>query len=103
MSKRAVLILLVAALSERVGLAADWRPVDPAELKQKTPRVDPTADAEAIFWDVRIEDRWSGNDLSLIMSHYVRIKIFTERGKEQNATVEIPRFGKRSIGEVAAR
>ena len=36
------------------------------------------------------------------MSHYVRIKIFTERGKE-NATVEIPRFGKRSIGDVAGR
>src|SRR5688572_2066875 len=83
--------------------AVEWRPIDPAELAQKTPRVDPAADAEAILWDVRIEDRAQGGDVSLILTHYVRIKIFTDRGKEQFATVEIPRYGKRSIMDVAAR
>ena len=82
----------------------DWRPVTPAELSQKTPRVDPNADAEAIFWDVRIEDRLQGNtDLSLAMNHYIRIKIYTDRGKEEYGTIEIPRFGKRSISDVSAR
>src|SRR4051794_34176820 len=100
MSNRAILVLL-AALGAPAGWSLEWRPVDPAVLKQKAPRVDPAADAEAIFWDVRIEDRASNGALSLIMNHYVRIKIFTERGKEQHATVEIPRFGKRSIKEVA--
>ncbi len=85
------------------GFAVDWRPVTQSELAQKTPKVDPAADAEAIFWDVRIEDRLQGEDLSLAMNHYIRIKIFTDRGKEQFATVEIPRFGKRSIIDVAGR
>jgi hypothetical protein len=94
--------LLAGALAS-VSFAAEWRPIDPAELAQKTPRVDPAADAEAIFWDVRIEDRAQGGDLTLTLNHYIRIKIFTERGKEQFATVEIPRFGRRSINNVAAR
>ena len=83
--------------------AAEWRAVDPADLALKTPRVDSQADAEAMFWDIKIEDRLSGGDFSLAMNHYIRIKIFTDRGKEKFATVEIPRFGKRNISEVAAR
>jgi hypothetical protein len=83
--------------------AADWRPVDKYELTQKEPKVDPSADAEVIFWDVRIEDRLQGGDLSLALNHYIRIKIFTDRGKEQYSTVEIPRYGKRSISDVAGR
>jgi hypothetical protein len=85
------------------AFAVEWRPIDPSEIAQKTPRVDPAADAEAIFWDVRIEDKFDGNGLSLTMNHYIRIKIFTERGKEQFATVEIPRIGGRDISGVAAR
>jgi uncharacterized protein DUF3857/transglutaminase superfamily protein len=81
----------------------DWRPVTQSELTQKTPKVDPAADAEAIFWDVRIEDRFQGGDLSIDLHHYLRIKIFTDKGKEDFATVEIPRFGKRNISDVAAR
>lgn len=83
--------------------AADWRPVDPSELAQKTPRVDPNADAEAIFWDIRLEDKMDGGDLALSMNHYIRIKIFTDLGREKYATVEIPRSGKRSIHDVAGR
>ncbi len=83
--------------------AADWRPVDPSELMQKTPRVDPGADAEAIFWDIRLEDRLDGGDFSLAMNHYIRIRIFTDLGREKYATVEIPRYGKTSISDVAGR
>lgn len=91
------------ALTMITASGADWLPVGTAELSRKTPRLDKAADAEAIFWDVRIEDRLMGGDLSLTMIHYIRIKIYTERGKEQYSTVEIPRFGKRSISEVAGR
>ena len=52
-------------------------------------RVEPGADAEAIFWDVKIEDSLAGGDFHLTMSHYIRIKIFTALGKEKYATVEI--------------
>ncbi|MEO8025706.1 MAG: DUF3857 domain-containing protein, partial [Bryobacteraceae bacterium] len=83
--------------------AADWRPVSRAELEQKIPKVDPAADAEAIFWDISVEDRAQGGDPQTILNHYIRIKIFTERGKEDHSTVEIPRVGKRSIHDVAGR
>ncbi|HSP68390.1 MAG TPA: DUF3857 domain-containing protein [Bryobacteraceae bacterium] len=84
-------------------LAADWRPIDPAESAQKTARLDPAADAEILLWDVKVEDRLQGGDLSLQLNHYVRIKIFTSRGKEEQATVEIPRLGRRTINDVAGR
>ncbi len=103
MYKKIVLVIFAGTLCSTLASAVDWRPVDPAELAQKTPRVDPAADAEAIFWDIKIEDRVDGFSVQMVLNHYVRIKIFTSRGKEQHATVEIPRFGKRRITEVAAR
>src|SRR5262245_51195422 len=94
--------LLALLILSRSAYAVEWKAVDPAELAQKTPKVEASADAEVIFWDVRIEDRLMSGDLSLSMTHYVRVRIFTEKGKE-HATVEIPRYGKRSILDVAGR
>ena len=51
-----------------------WRPVTPAELQLKAAVAEPEADAEAIFWDVWIDDT-DIDDLS--MRHYVRLKVFT--------------------------
>ena len=65
----------------------DWREVSPAELQMKTSQVEPNADAEAIFWEVRLDDS-SSDDLS--RSHYVRVKIFTERGREKYSKFDIP-------------
>lgn len=45
--------LLVFFLSSLLP-AADWRPIDNNELAQKTPKVEAGADAEAIFWDIKI-------------------------------------------------
>ena len=58
----------------------DWRPISPDELSQKTPLVEPDADAEAIFWEVRVDDSKADE---LALKHYVRVKIFTERGRDQ--------------------
>ena len=68
----------------------DWRPVDAADLALKAPVVEKDADAEAIFWEVRIDDNPEGD---LIFSHYIRIKVFTERGRESQSKIDIP-FGK---------
>ena len=95
--------LLLLTLCAGMGTAENWRPVDPSEIAQKTPRVEPGADAEAIFWDVKVEDDASGGDLRLTLNHYIRIKIFTEHGKEQYAKVEIEQFGKRRIADIAGR
>ncbi len=78
----------------------DWREVTPAELAMKTPKVDPNADAEAIFWDVKIDDS-SSDDLS--RSHYVRVKIFTERGREKYSKFDIPFYKGMKIKDLSAR
>jgi len=65
-----VACLMFAAVT---AVAEDWRPIDPAHLAQKEPIVEKDADAEAIFWEVRIND--SAQDL--VFSHYIRIKVFT--------------------------
>ncbi|MCM3874698.1 MAG: DUF3857 domain-containing protein, partial [Pyrinomonadaceae bacterium] len=78
----------------------EWRPVDPADLALKAPIVEPDADAEAIFWDIRIDD---GGQNDLVLSHYVRIKIFTERGREKQSKIDIPFLSNTKIKDVAAR
>lgn len=77
-----------------------WRPVSPAELQLKTPQVEPDADAEAIFWEVRLDDKKSGK---LSYNHYVRVKIFTERGRERFSKFDIPFVKGKKVEDVAAR
>jgi hypothetical protein len=77
-----------------------WRPVSPAELQMNAPIVEPDADAEAIFWEVTLDDKKSGR---LMYSHYVRIKIFTVRGREKFSKMDIPFMKNRKIEGVAAR
>lgn len=78
----------------------EWRPVEAADLALKEAVVERHADAEAIFWDIRIDD---GGQNDLVLSHYVRIKIFSDRGREQNSKIEIPYVGGIKIKDVAAR
>jgi hypothetical protein len=77
-----------------------WRPVSPAELQMKTPQVEPDADAEAIFWEVRLDDKKAGK---LSYNHYVRVKIFTERGRERFSKFDIPFLKGKKVENVAAR
>ncbi len=78
----------------------EWRPLEPSDLALKSAVVDPTADAEAIFWDIRIDD---GGQDDLVLSHYVRIKIFNERGREQHSKIDIPYLSRVKIKDIAAR
>ncbi|HUR97561.1 MAG TPA: DUF3857 and transglutaminase domain-containing protein [Pyrinomonadaceae bacterium] len=78
----------------------EWRPVSPADLASKTPVVESGADAEAIFWEVRIDD---SSDEDLSMRHYVRVKIFTERGRETYSKFDIPFLKGVKIKDLAAR
>lgn len=84
-----------------VAMAGDeWREVTPAELQMKTPKVEPDADAEAIFWEVRIDD---SSDQGLSRSQYVRVKIFTERGRDKFSKFDIPFAKGIKIKDLAAR
>jgi hypothetical protein len=77
----------------------DWRPIDPGHLAMKAPVVEKDADAEALFWEVRINDA----EQDLVFSHYIRIKVFTERGKESQSKIDITFSGRNRIVDIAGR
>lgn len=81
----------------------DWRPIDPADLALKAPVVEKDADAEALFWDVSVADEVDGGTPRTVLTHYIRIKIFTERGRESQSKIDIPFFGNAKIKDIAAR
>jgi hypothetical protein len=92
------LLILILTISLLAG--DDWRPVTPEELAAKTPKVEPDADAEAIFWEVRLND---SSDSELAYQHYIRVKIFTERGREKFSKIDIPFLKGKRVKDVAAR
>lgn len=78
----------------------EWRSVSPAELQMKTPVVEADADAEAIFWEIRLDDKKLEQ---LAYNHYVRVKIFTERGREKFSKIDIPFTKGKKVKDIAAR
>jgi Domain of Unknown Function with PDB structure (DUF3857) len=91
---RLALLLVFSAAAPVCAYAGDdWKPIDPAHLALKAPSVERDADAEAIFWEVRVADEADGREPRTVLSHYIRIKIFTERGRESQSKIELP-FGK---------
>lgn len=103
--KKPVLALFLSCLffaNLQTALAGDnnWREVTPAEIQMKKPMVEPDADAEAIFWEVRVDD---GSTTDLIMKHYIRVKIFTERGREKYSKIDIPYIKGMKIKDIMAR
>lgn len=93
-----VLFVCVVGLVPTPAVAAfdDWKAVDPTELALKTPTVEKEADAEGLFWEVRIDDSPDGD---LIFNHYLRVKVFTDRGRESQSKIDLP-FGNFYGGEV---
>jgi hypothetical protein len=87
------------ASSQAVLAGDEWRPITPAELQMKTGKVEADADAEALFWEVRIDDSTE----NLIMKHYLRVKIFNERGREKYSKVDIPYLKGWKVKNIMAR
>lgn len=100
-----LLVCLFAAFPGSIsGAGDDWKPIDPAHLALKNSMVEKEADAEGLFWEVRIDDNPEGD---LIFTHYLRVKIFTERGRESQSKIDLP-FGNLygtqvKIKDIAAR
>ncbi len=96
------LVFVFAQISFAVSGGGDeeWRPVSPDELAMKKGKVEVDADAEAIFWEIRIND---SSDSKLTLEHYVRVKILTERGREKYSKFDIPYSKRMKIKNVAAR
>ena len=75
----------------------DWPPLDTAELAAGQSVVEPNADAEALVWEVRVDDRAN------TLTNYVKVKIYTERGRNLFAKYAIAYETGRSIEDLAAR
>src|SRR5215471_21096926 len=85
------------------ALADDWKPIEPEQLASKTPTVDKDADAEGLFWEVRVSDSDDGYRYTRTLWHYIRIKIFTDRGVESQSKVDLYMFPSVRISDIAAR
>lgn len=93
----AVVVCLLALMVPTGVTAAgdDWKPVDPAELASNTPVVEKDADAEGLFWEVRIDDA----EGDLVFNHYLRVKVYTDRGRESQSKIDLP-FGNLFGGQI---
>ena len=88
MVTRVAVLTIVASASV---LSADWRPVTPEMLSLSKPKLDPAADAEAMFWEAWVSDTLEGGQsITHRVINYKRIKIYNERGAKEWGDVAIP-------------
>lgn len=99
--KLSSLVLFLLAFGAVVAHAqVEWRPVSQAELDEDKPVVEADADAEALFWEIKLDDE---KRKKLFYHHYVRVKIYNDRGREKFAKFELPYVKNLTIEDVAAR
>ena len=92
------LLLAVSRLS-----AVDWLPLDPAQRSMAGPKIEPDADAEVLYWDFKVKDVFQGQDFWVVYDHYLRIKIFTDKGIQDYSSVELPSGPRLNLTDVSAR
>jgi hypothetical protein len=81
-----------------------WLPISDAERQQKAPQVEKDAGAEILLWRVHVVDELvGGEDLQRVLYHYLRVKVFDERGKTAVTTVNLPYRPPGSIQDVSGR
>ncbi len=107
-SKSCLPVLALAAFcapAQQPGAAIDiaWEPVTDAEMQMRAPMIEKDAGAEALFWKVHAMDEFQGQDLQRVLYHYIRLKVFDDKGKEKVATIDIEFGPKVGIGSIAAR
>ena len=92
--------LLVLCIACTAQAADPWRPINPEDLALKTPSVEKDADAEALFWEVRLDDAQTDQT---VLKHYLRMKIFTARGVESQSRIDLPYGPRQKIVDIVAR
>ena len=105
MLRRVVFLICLCYLLVSPALrAVTWRPVTAQELSLKKSQNDPEADVEGLFREVRVlNDAATFGYPQNVISEYIRLKVFTDRGKDKYGTVQIPYWGKSHIYDVAGR
>ena len=98
-----LLVVLLTSLTTAVCAQPvdwkEWRPVSKEDLALTASKIDPEANAEILFVDTYIEDSFN----KLESYRYMRIKVFNDRGAQQEGTAMIPYDRKAQISEIAAR
>ena len=108
--RQAALPLVLTALTASGAFAATplvtvdayWLPITPAEMQMKAPVVDPKAGIEALFTRVHVADSYD-NAYYRTSVHYVRLKVFTQEGKDKAANFDIPYDKETTVSSVAGR
>lgn len=102
---RISLVLLSLVASAPAAAKEKWKPITPEELALKASTIDKDAGAEAIFWERRVEDglHHVTKEPRTVTTHYVRVKIFDERGQKAFTQIEIPYDARGDVSELAAR
>jgi hypothetical protein len=77
--------------------------VDRAQLALKAPLVEPNADAEVLFWEIGAAWRSQLGYRKTTFSQYIRLKVFTEQGRESQSTIDIPFSSSDEVSGIAAR
>lgn len=67
-----------------------WKDIDKALLADTQGIVDPEAPSETVFWEVRVTDTYEADKVRSEVFHYMRVKVFNERGRDMESQVEIP-------------
>jgi Domain of Unknown Function with PDB structure (DUF3857) len=81
-----------------------WLPVSDAERQLKTPTVEKDAGAEVLFYRVHVVDELlSSYDVQRVFYHYVRLKVFDEKGKEKAGTIDLTYGNRGGILDVSGR
>ncbi|HET6975330.1 MAG TPA: DUF3857 and transglutaminase domain-containing protein [Pyrinomonadaceae bacterium] len=91
-----LLLCVFTSFAASIQAADEWKPIDPVQLALKSSTVEKEADAEGLFWEIKIDDNPEGD---LIFDHYLRVKVFTERGRESQSKIDLI-FGKLYGGEI---
>jgi hypothetical protein len=100
-----ILSLTTSGLAQAASKSdSGWLPVSDAEVAMKTPQVEKDAGVEALFWYVHILDGGDGGSgRERTLDHYVRLKVFDEKGKSKAATIQIPYLNRESVSSVEGR
>jgi Domain of Unknown Function with PDB structure (DUF3857) len=95
------LSLLVATSPAAAG--EKWKAPNPGELALAAPAIDKDADAEVLEWDVRVAEVLEAGSPVTVYDHYIRMKIFTERGRDTYGRVDITHGSDVRVSAVEAR
>ena len=80
---------LAWGLPSAPAAAERWKAPNPAELALTAPAIDKDADAEILEWDVRVVEEFDGESPATVFDHYIRLKIFTDRGRDTYGRVDM--------------